>query len=392
MEKIEFPSHPQLRKRWKTLLVVLVVSLASFSVGVYANRVVIQSIQSLAGNHVIVPAPELQIINSIWDIQQNASLINGVFLNITTVGPAGAVPGVKLYQVFLQVSCLSGGQVFTCSTGTATIVLPTNMNGNSTVLPVTITPPVEPELTEVDDLSFIVSATPVSTPGFTVITVPSTVVLNASAMGTVHFDIMSINGFSGPVSLDLRPATPGVTITPSSKNVTLTASGTAVDPLVFAFGFSPGVHVICVGPLIAPGVRGPPCFFVILPFCNPQFSLTASPTSLLELDGFFQNSTGNFANNQASVTKTLTSFCGYSGTIHLSTSVSSAPIDGLSLGPPPAISLAVNSVTLSPGEIVRIGETITAASGFGFYTITNTATDGIRTRAASVSMTSGLIT
>ncbi len=160
-EKIQLSSFSRVRERWKTILVLAVVVAASFSIGVFANRVIVQNVQSLAGNHVLVPAPELQILQTTWAINGTASLVTGVKLNLTTVGLSGSPIITKIYQIFVQVSCLdAAGVEFTCSTGNGSVALPSNMSGAQFLLPITLSTPIDPEATEVHDLSYIVTGAP----------------------------------------------------------------------------------------------------------------------------------------------------------------------------------------------------------------------------------------
>ena len=127
--------------------------------GAFANQVIVQNVQSLAGNHVLVPAPELRILSSTWNINGTASLVTGVTLNVTTVGGANVT---KLYQIFIQVSCFNNATQteFTCATGSNTIIL--RANGGVGTLIVPISPAIDPETVEVHDLSFIVTGKPVT--------------------------------------------------------------------------------------------------------------------------------------------------------------------------------------------------------------------------------------
>jgi hypothetical protein len=56
---MKFPSRSILRSRYKTIFATLLIAISAFAIGTYANRVVVQQVQSIGGNHVTVPAPEL---------------------------------------------------------------------------------------------------------------------------------------------------------------------------------------------------------------------------------------------------------------------------------------------------------------------------------------------
>jgi hypothetical protein len=208
---------------------------ASFLVGAFANQIVVQQIQSLAGNHVLVPAPELQIISTTWNINGNLSLITGVTLNVTTVSTGSNA--TKLYVIFVQVSCLdlTTGKEFTCSTGSGTITLPVNLNGRSATLTVTLTPQIDPETVEVHDLSFIVTGSPSGTPPpptpcdstFTVSATPSSVTINRTvtnvAIVTKTF-FYPKNANPCPqilISLNAKSSPPGLNVALTTNNVIL---------------------------------------------------------------------------------------------------------------------------------------------------------------------------
>ncbi len=136
-------------------------------VGVYANRVTVGLIQSVAGNHVLVPPPELQIVATRWLIDANQSLVTGLDLLVTT---NSSVLQLKQYQVLVQVSCLNENAPTAiesiCSIGRTVVVLPTQ-NSGLRHLNITLVQPINPETVEIHDLSFIVtdlSQIPQSTP------------------------------------------------------------------------------------------------------------------------------------------------------------------------------------------------------------------------------------
>jgi hypothetical protein len=160
-EKMRIPDRSSLKAKRKTILATLVITITAFTVGAYANRVIIQQVQSIGGNQTTVPAPELKILNTFWNLELNSSLVTGLILNLTTTGAPGAT-GTKLYQVAVEVSCLtSTGTVQpNCAIGTTLVTLPVNLNGTSVMIPVQIAPAVDPEITEIDNLSFIVTAVP----------------------------------------------------------------------------------------------------------------------------------------------------------------------------------------------------------------------------------------
>ncbi len=151
-------------KKWKSVLMGLLVAGTAFAAGVLANRLTVTLVQSLAGNRVEVPAPELQVVRSLWDIDGANSLVSNLTLVVTT---NGTLWELKRYQIFVQVSCLDPGpdgrlgtlddSEIICATARTVVVLPTHSIGLRTVkLP--LDRPINPETTEVHDLSFIVTS------------------------------------------------------------------------------------------------------------------------------------------------------------------------------------------------------------------------------------------
>ena len=187
-----------------------------------------------------VPAPELQVVNSLWHVSLNQSLVTFVILNITTVGPAS---GFKVYQVFVEVSCLNltTNITYTCSQGSGLMPLPTNMNGASAVMPVLLVPPVDPETAEIHDLSFITTSISLpNSPGVVTVVNPSTPTLNSTGAATVTVTVYSTNGFTGTIGVAPQPV-PGATVAPTSQNVTVSSGGRATatltihDPIIFVY-------------------------------------------------------------------------------------------------------------------------------------------------------------
>lgn len=100
------------------------------------------------------------MLNTYWNTELNSSRVTGLILNLTTTGVSGAT-GSKLYHIDVQVSCLAGTAVSpNCAFGSTLVTLPVNMNGTTVMIPVSISPSIDPEITEIDDLSFIVTGTP----------------------------------------------------------------------------------------------------------------------------------------------------------------------------------------------------------------------------------------
>jgi len=212
-KKIQLPRLEAIKAQWKTILILALACATTFSIGTYANQVKVQQTSSIGGNHQQVPAPELQIVNNFWRIDVNQSLVTHVVLVVTTTGASPVVN--KLYQIVVQVSCLSpAGIVYTCSAGTTVIVLPSNTGGSNAVVVVPLQTPIEPETTEIDDISYIVTDTviPTTTPGVIALTPNATPTLSSSGTGTLQATLTSINGFVGTVQFGIASNDPTVSV------------------------------------------------------------------------------------------------------------------------------------------------------------------------------------
>jgi hypothetical protein len=259
---MNFPSRSILRSKYKTVLAALLIAISAFTIGTYANRVIVQQVQSIGGNHVNVPAPELQVLNTIWNTELNRSIVTGLLLNVTTTGVPGQT-GTKLYHIDVQVSCLPSTATAprNCAFGSTLVTLPVNMNGTVAVVPVSIAPAIDPEVTEIDDLSFIVTGSPADLTMntclpvycYTIITIPvlppppdfalfapndapivlhcgfstignsCTIISTASVMKVVQ----SFNGYTGMVTLSTI-APPGLTASIGGPNPQLVPPGGSV--------------------------------------------------------------------------------------------------------------------------------------------------------------------
>lgn len=174
-------------------------------------------------------------------------------MRVTTVG--GPINVTKIYQIFIQVSCLSltppSTSEFTCATGSSSITLPAN--GGSGTLVVPISPPIDPELIEVHDLSFIVTGTQTTgcTPSITLTASPTTVNVVRSTAGlvnaTVTKTVTSICGFTGLVKFGPPPVPAGVTISFFPNPITVPPNGSAST-----------TEIISVSPSTLPGTYSIP--------------------------------------------------------------------------------------------------------------------------------------
>ena len=240
-----------LKSKWKTLTAMSLIALATFAVSSYANRVVVQQVQPIGGNHVQVPAPELQVLDTIWNVNVNQSLVTGLILNVTTIGGPG-LTGSRLYSINIQVSCIRNPDITptppvrpNCAVGQVSVKLPVNLNGVATLVPVSIAPSLDPEKTEIEDLSFIVTAgrdaalniypwnsavLPLCDKDFVMVKYPEHVTLGAAGSASTSADVnvflASLCKYSGEVTI--TASTPiGLTAT-FSTNPTFVPKGMTV--------------------------------------------------------------------------------------------------------------------------------------------------------------------
>ncbi len=142
------------KKKLAMLLVVALLAAAAFVAYALANRVAVADVQSIAGGRVLVPGADMDIERATWSIDPDTSTVTDVDL---LVFPRAAVWKLKLFQFFVQVSCLApDGTESICSTGSTKAILPSHWIGLRP-LSIALTKPINPETTEIEDLSFIVT-------------------------------------------------------------------------------------------------------------------------------------------------------------------------------------------------------------------------------------------
>ncbi len=138
-----------------------VLAITSFLAGVaLANRVSILQVQPIAGNRVIVENPGLVIHNVTWNIDAAKSVVTGL-----TLWVSAETNRSRGFTIYVQVSCLSIGpdgreipvSEYICAIGQVAIA---NTGPTPVRVVIPIRPEVNPEITEIHDLSFIVTGMP----------------------------------------------------------------------------------------------------------------------------------------------------------------------------------------------------------------------------------------
>src|SRR5712692_1690062 len=99
MENIKRFSISDIKTRWKTLLVMAIVSVTSFTIGGIANPVLISGVASLGGSNAAIPAPNLQILGTGFVSDPTTGNVNSVNLNATTLGNS---PALTSYRVIVK--------------------------------------------------------------------------------------------------------------------------------------------------------------------------------------------------------------------------------------------------------------------------------------------------
>ncbi len=152
------PLLGKLRKnKVATILATALIATALLAGYAFANRVPVRDVQSISGNRVLVPSADLDIVRATWSIDADTSLVRDVDLLVFMNSP---VWKLKLFEFFVQVSCLDESvtppKEFICSTGSTRAILPSHWIGLRPIR-VDLKRPINPETTEIHDLSFIVT-------------------------------------------------------------------------------------------------------------------------------------------------------------------------------------------------------------------------------------------
>jgi subtilase family serine protease len=202
------------------------------------------------------------------------------------------------------------------------------------------------------------SFTPSTTPDFSLSASPATLSIGNGGSGTSTITVTALNGFTGTVTLSTTAPTGWTAILSQSSIV---GSGQPTLNVTVPSSTSSGAYSVTVN-----GTSGSLSHAISVPVqvTSPDFSLTASPTSLNIRSG-----------GSGTSTITVTALNGFTGTVTLS---ANAPT-GL-------------TASLSPTSISTSGKstlTITVASSVrtGTYTITVTGASGTLIHTATVRVT-----
>jgi hypothetical protein len=201
---------------------------------------------------------------------------------------------------------------------------------------------------------------PATTADFSLGASPSSLNITQGSSGSSTITVTSLNGFSGSVSLSASGLPAGVTAsfdtnpTTSTSVATLTASSSAAT----------GTKTVTITGTSGSLTHTTTISLTVSAPTTPDFSLSASPTSLTVKQG-----------TSGSSTITVTPSGGFSGSVSLSTSALPSGVTA-SFGTNPATSTSVLTFTA----------TSTATTG-GPTTITVTGTSGSLTHTTTISLT-----
>jgi hypothetical protein len=208
-------------------------------------------------------------------------------------------------------------------------------------------------------------------PSFLLTANPSTLSLDQGASLTSTVSVISVNGFSGTVSLSVYFTGSKLPASLTPTSVSVPANGTAKSTLtVTATGNVGNYNVVVIGIASSHGKTTFASTEVSVQIVsNQDFAITSSPSSIVNIFG-----------STNTTTITVTSMNGYTGTVSLTFT---APFGYITVGG------SQNALTLSSGGTASSTLTITTSlsTKLGNYNVTVTGTSGSRTHSTTISLT-----
>jgi uncharacterized membrane protein len=362
------PSSVRLRPGVNSSSILLVSTRSTTATGTYTVTVVAQGLEITHTAIVTVlvspppdfafflaPGSETVALGSSRDSLYTITSLNG-FAGMVNVLPTNIPPnvGVGTSGVTVTAGANATGHIFI---GVASNAIP-----GTYLIVFTAT---SGSLSHTATLTLTISATAV--PDFSITTNPLFLTIPDGSTGFVNITLSSIGGFTGNVALtgSIIPAVsrgpiafvtlPSVFLSPNGKGASLleiiTNTTTPTGPYNYTVTGTSG--------LLSHSVFGS---FAVTPTTHPDFTLSASPSSLAIPQG-----------SQNKVILNLTSTDGFSGTVSLTTTVSPP-------GPVLVLAIVGNQVTLAAGGTVQVTLVVftntTVPIPFGNYNITVTASSG----------------
>jgi hypothetical protein len=208
-------------------------------------------------------------------------------------------------------------------------------------------------------------------PSFLLTANPSTQSLDQGTSLTSTISVISVNGFSGTVSLSVYFTGSKLPASLTPTSVSVPANGTAKSTLtISASGNVGNYNVVVIGIASSHGKTTYASTEISVQIVsNQDFAITSSPSSIVNIFG-----------STNTTTITVTSMNGYSGTVSLTFT---APFGYIT------VAGSQNPVTLSSDGTASSTLTITTSlsTKLGNYNVTVTGTSGSRTHSTTISLT-----
>jgi len=208
-------------------------------------------------------------------------------------------------------------------------------------------------------------------PSFLLTVNPSTLSLEQGASATSTVGVISVNGFSGTVSLSLFFTGSILPASVSPASVSVPTNGTAKSTLTVTAGNSIGnYNIVVIGIATSHGKTNyASTDLAVQVVSNQDFTITSSPSSIVNIFG-----------SSNTTTITVTSMNGYSGTVGLTFT---APFGYIT------VTGSQNLLTLSSAgtAVSTLNITTSLSTTLGTYNITVTGTSGSRTHSTIISLT-----
>ena len=208
-------------------------------------------------------------------------------------------------------------------------------------------------------------------PSFLLTVNPSILSIEQGSSLTSSVSIISVNGFSGAVSLSLFFAGSKLPATVSPTSVSVPANGTAKSTLTVTATSNIGnYNIVVIGIASSHGkTTYASADLSVQVVSNQDFTITSSPSNIVNVFG-----------SSNTTTVTVTSVNGYTGTVSLTVT---APFGYITVtGSQNPLTLSSDGTASSTLDI-----TTSLSTTLGNYNITLTGTDGSRTHSTVISLT-----
>jgi hypothetical protein len=208
-------------------------------------------------------------------------------------------------------------------------------------------------------------------PSFLLTANPTTLTIEQGASLSSTISVISINGFSGSVSLSIFFAGSKLPASLSPISVSVPTNGTAKSTVTVTATSSIGnYNIVVIGIASSHGKTNyASTELSVQVISNQDFTITSSPSSIVNIFG-----------SSSTTTITVTSMNGYTGTVGLTFT---APFGYIT------VTGSQNPLTLSSGgtTMSTLNITTSLSTTLGTYNITVTGTAGSRTHSTVISLT-----